>query len=75
MEHLFIVVYKHMEGARWKALNDGEFTKRRLAENMIEICQAQGSTWEFGIVDGPVVTPETTEQRIEQGNRELGVFA
>ena len=75
MEHLFIVVYKHMAGARWTALNDGEFAERRLAENMMEIRKAHGLAWEYGIVDGLVVTPETTEQRIERGNRELGVFA
>lgn len=70
MEHLYIVVYKHMVGAKWTALNDGEFIERRLAENMIEIRKAHGSTWEYGIVDGPIVRVESTAEVEER----LGTF-
>jgi hypothetical protein len=54
---LFIVVYRFTASSRWIALCEGEHTEYRLAQNQIEIKKAQRSTWEFGIVGGPIVQP------------------
>ena len=70
METLFIVVYKGL-GGRWQSMNEGEFTERRLAENMIECKKAAGwQNFQFGIVSGPIVNQE----QMAEAEKALGVF-
>ena len=70
METLFIVVYKVL-GGRWQSMNEGEFTERRLAENMIECKKAAGwQNFQFGIVSGPIVNQE----QMAEAEKALGVF-
>lgn len=69
---LFIVVYRD-KGGRWKAISEGEFDSRRLAENFIECKRATGwkkESWDFAIVEGPIVNSEDMAAQ----EAALGVF-
>lgn len=70
-EHLYIVVYRADAESRWKAINEGEFESRRLAENFIECKKVTGwHRFQFGVVEGPIVSPETMAEAEER----LGKF-
>lgn len=56
-EKLYIVVYRDKNNGRWKSMSEGEFTDRRLAENLIECKRSTGwltEYWDFAIVEGPI---------------------
>ncbi len=60
-EHLFIVLYRARTG-KWNPLAGGVVDTRSDAETLIRAEQIKGSTLEYAIVEGPVVSPETMEQ-------------
>ena len=68
-EILYIVVTRDV-GGPWKEKVNGVFTERRLAENYIECCKASGYSSQFGIVEGPIVSPET----MAEAEQRLGAF-
>ena len=68
-ETLYIVVYKTGKEP-WMEKVHGTFTDRRLAENYCEILRSQNPTTQYGIVEGPVVSPET----MAEAERRLGEF-
>lgn len=70
METIYIVLYRVVSSSKWKAINEGEFSERRLAENLIECKRAAGYTWDFAIVEGPIVSQET----MAQAEARLGEF-
>jgi hypothetical protein len=71
MERLFIVVYRNAASKRWTAISEGELPERRMAENFIECKKAAGwSSYEFGIVEGPIVNPE----QMAEAEKQLGTF-
>ena len=69
MEHLFIVIYRY-EGGKWKPEPHGACEDRRMAEKMIEVAKHKGETFEFSIVEGPIVSPET----MAEAEKRLGKF-
>lgn len=71
MEMLYVVVYKLNLEDRWRVMSDGEFTERRLAENLIECKRATGwHLFRFGIVEGPIVNPK----QMAEAEAALGEF-
>ena len=71
MGPVFVVISKDTHGT----LRSYEvFTERRLADNFAEIKRSLDTqpTWEYFVIEGAM--PETHEERIERGNRELGAF-
>ena len=60
-EHLYIVIWKNSRGA-WQPEAGGVFSEQRLAENLVECKKAAGETYEFAIVEGSLLTPETEEE-------------
>ena len=69
MEHLFIVIYR-CEGGKWKPEPHGVCEDRSMAEKMIEVAKHKGETFEFSIVEGPIVSPES----MEAAEARLGTF-
>lgn len=71
MDSLFIVVYRDGQTSRWKAMHEGEFTERRMAENFIECKRATGwGSFRFAIVEGPIVSQES----MAEAEARLGAF-
>ena len=68
-DHLYIVIWKG-ETIPWRAAERAIFTERRLAENYIECQKAAGETWTYGIVEGPITSPEAMAEQ----EAALGVF-
>jgi hypothetical protein len=58
MEHLYIVLWRGSDGI-WKAESRGVFHERRIADNFIECAKAAGEQWDFAVVEGPIVSPES----------------
>ena len=56
-EQVYIVIYRGIS-IPWRAEGKGVFADRRLAENFIEIAKANGETWEYAIVEGPICNPQ-----------------
>lgn len=56
---LYIIVYRHSNKERWQEKTNGTFTDKRLAENYVEILRSQNPTTQYGIVEGPIVSPES----------------
>ena len=69
MEHLFIVIYR-LEGGKWRPEPYGVCEDRGMAEKMIEVAKHKGETFEFSIVEGTIVSPET----MAEAEARLGVF-
>lgn len=69
MGHLFIVVYR-LEGGKWKPEPYGACEDRRMAEKIIEVAKHKGETFEFAIVEGAIVSPET----MAEAEARLGAF-
>lgn len=57
MDHIYIVLWK--SGGIWRPQSQGVFEERRLAENLIECLKAAGEKYEFAVVEGPIVSPES----------------
>lgn len=71
MKHLYIVVWRMSPTSTWKPLADGVFECRSNAELVVKAEQVKGSTMEYAIVEGPIISPETD---IKRSDRELGPF-
>ena len=70
MKVFYIVVYRYSPSERWNVKIDGAFPERHLAEKLAEVCQYQNPTWQYAIVDGAIVSPETAEE----AEQRLGEF-
>lgn len=70
-DRLYIILWRSPKSTIWHAEDRGVFESRRLAENFIECAKASGQTWDYAIVEGPIVSPETMEQAAVR----LGEFA
>ena len=69
MEHLNIVIYR-LDGGKWRPEPYGVCEDRRMAEKMIEVAKHKGETFEFAIVKGLIVSPET----MAEAESRLGKF-
>lgn len=66
---LYIIVYRHGKD-RWQEKTNGTFTDKRLAENYVEILRSQNPTTQYGIVEGPICSPES----MAEAEARLGTF-
>jgi hypothetical protein len=55
MENIYIVVIRHKETEPWQEKVNGVFHDKRLADNFIEILNAQGFAKFIGLVEGPII--------------------
>ncbi len=70
MEHLYIVIWRLNDTAKWRPEPDGVFESRRLADNLLEIKASQGSSMQYAIVEGPIVSAEA----MAEAESKLGAF-
>jgi hypothetical protein len=69
MKHLYIVIYR-CGGGKWKPEPHGVCEDRAMAGKMIEVAKHKGETFEFAIVEGPIVSAET----MAEAEARLGAF-
>lgn len=69
-EHLYIVIWRMSPTSTWKPLSDGVFENRSNAELVVKAEKVKGSSMEYAIVEGPIISPES----MEQVEKRLGAF-
>jgi hypothetical protein len=70
MENLYIVIWRSGPQKVWAAEPRGVFTSRRLADSFVEINHPHYPDFEYAIVEGPIVSPES----MEAAEARLGAF-
>jgi hypothetical protein len=69
-ETLYIVVYRYTATEVWREKTSGVFNDKRLAENFVEILEAQKFAPFIAIVSGPITCPE----QMAEAEAALGAF-